>query len=162
MNVIEERASPNPAASKPAIGDEHKLLSAPVLIGCCLFVCIHLVRASTPTATTGAASGITTATATLNGTVAPNGLATSAFFQWGPTAAYGNATAPTAVPGGNGSVSLTANLIGLNQLRTYHYQLVTSSSGGRAYGADQSFTTLAQAPVVSRGRLPVSPPPPPS
>ena len=85
----------------------------------------------------------------MNGTVVPNGLATSAFFQWGPTVAYGNVTPGTAVSGGNGSVSISANLSGLKQFSTYHYQLVTSSSGGRAYGADQSFTTLAQPPVVS-------------
>ncbi|MBP7677343.1 MAG: endonuclease [Thermoanaerobaculia bacterium] len=42
-----------------------------------------------PTATTGMASGVTTAGATLHGTVNPNGVATTVSFEWGTTTSYG-------------------------------------------------------------------------
>jgi hypothetical protein len=42
-----------------------------------------------PAITTPAASGITSTSATLHGTVNPNGDTTTAFFEYGPTTAYG-------------------------------------------------------------------------
>ena len=52
-----------------------------------------------PTVVTGAASGITLSGATLNGTVNPNGTATSGFFEYGLTAAYGSTTPVQALGG---------------------------------------------------------------
>src|SRR5205814_5726656 len=46
----------------------------------------------TPTVTSGNATSVTASNATITGTVNPNGLATSYYFQWGTTLAYGNAT----------------------------------------------------------------------
>ena len=46
-----------------------------------------------PAATTGAATDVTTTGATLNGTVNPNGVATTVSFEWGMTTSYGQTTA---------------------------------------------------------------------
>ena len=51
------------------------------------------VAASSPTVTTKAATKITNSTATLQGTVNPNGNQTGWLFQWGVTTAYGNVDA---------------------------------------------------------------------
>ena len=45
-----------------------------------------------PTVATGAASSITTTSAQLNGSVNPNGSATTYYFEYGLTTAYGAAT----------------------------------------------------------------------
>ena len=54
------------------------------------------------TATTGAASGVTTAAATVAGSVNPRGSPTTYHFEFGPTTAYGRRTAelPVALPTG--------------------------------------------------------------
>ncbi len=46
-----------------------------------------------PIVATGSATLVTSSSATLNGTVNPNGLSTINIFQWGRTTSYGNATA---------------------------------------------------------------------
>ena len=46
----------------------------------------------TPSVQTGAASALTSQSATLNGTVKPRRSATTAYFEWGKTARYGSST----------------------------------------------------------------------
>lgn len=94
-----------------------------------------------PTATTTAASSVTASTVTLNGTVNPNGLTTSAFFQWAPTVAYGGATSSQS-GGGTTALALSAALTGLTSSTTYHYRVVATNGAGTASGADATFTTL--------------------
>ena len=50
-------------------------------------------RLPLPTVTTTAATNVTSSSATLNGTVNPNGLTTSVYFQYGTTSGYGITTA---------------------------------------------------------------------
>ncbi|MBI1824008.1 MAG: putative Ig domain-containing protein, partial [Nitrospirae bacterium] len=93
------------------------------------------------------ASPIFQTTATLNGTVLPNGAPGQAFFNYGLTATYGSATSATPISGSaNMAVSI---LVGnLTSLTTYHYQMVAYNTGGTAYGPDAAFTTLAYPPSV--------------
>lgn len=100
--------------------------------------------AGPPTATTIAASNINTTTATLNGTVNSNGLATSISFQWGTTTSYGNATASQSISSGSTSIGVTANLAGLTASATYHYRLVATNSAGTTNGNDVAFSTASQ------------------
>ncbi len=96
-----------------------------------------------PTVTTGAASNISSNSATLNGSANPNLLATTIYFQWGTTTAYGSTTASQSIGSGSQAVNVSANLSGLAPSTTYHYRLVASNSGGTTYGADASFATAS-------------------
>lgn len=95
---------------------------------------------SAPTVLTGLASNVTPTTATLNGTVNPNGGATTYYFQWGSTTAYGNTTTVASAGSGSSVVAVSAAITGLATLTTYHYQLVATNSGGTSYGADSTFS----------------------
>src|SRR5437870_5068249 len=53
-----------------------------------------------PLADTGNVSHVRGSSATLNGTVQPHGLATTYYFQYGPTVAYGSQTTSAALPAG--------------------------------------------------------------
>ncbi len=94
-----------------------------------------------PTATTSAASNISTTSATVNGSVNPNGLATQATFEYGLTTAYGNTTSAQSVGSGTGATTVSANLSGLLPSLTYHYRITASSSCGDVTGLDMTFTT---------------------
>ena len=96
-----------------------------------------------PTASTGGATGIGTSSATVSGTVNPNGSATTYWFQYGTTTSYGWAAPSPAASVGSGtsSQSVSTALSGLRRKTRYHYRLVASSSGGTSVGADRTFTT---------------------
>jgi Concanavalin A-like lectin/glucanases superfamily/FG-GAP-like repeat len=85
--------------------------------------------------------------ATLNGTVHPPGLPTSAWFEWGATTNYGNVTTSQLFGGQSlgdpvsGSTFFNQNISGLVPGSTYHYHAAVSNSLGVAYGQDQSFGT---------------------
>lgn len=111
---------------------------------------------SPPTATSGAASGVGTTTATLNGSANPNGLATSAYFQWGPTTSYGSATTSQSLGSGTNAVSVSANLTGLTPSTTYYIELVATNGAGTTNGGDVSFTT---APPGTPSPIPTPTPP---
>jgi len=102
-----------------------------------------------PTATTNAASGITTPnngtswSATLNGIVSSNGAATTVTFEYGLTAAYGTSIAAT--PGSLAAdavnTAVSATLDGLTCNTTFHYRVKATSSAGTGNGSDGIFTT---------------------
>jgi Concanavalin A-like lectin/glucanases superfamily/CARDB len=107
-----------------------------------------------PQSFTGPASSVTPNSETLNGSVNPNGLSTTAYFEWGTNTAYGGTTPATLA--GNGTTTLTWNayLIGLSANTTYHCQLVAYNSRGTNYGGDVSFETLAASGgLVVKGRV---------
>jgi hypothetical protein len=96
-----------------------------------------------PAVSTGTAGAIGSTTATVSGTVNPQGAPTTYWFQYGRTASYGS-TAPSPPPSaGSGatarSVSLT--LKSLTRRTTYHYRIVAGNSAGTSVGADRAFTT---------------------
>ncbi len=98
--------------------------------------------ANAPEAITAKASGFTATTATLNGTVEPEGVPTThCFFEWGTSTAYGNraACAQGEVLAGSGKDQVSAELTGLTLGTTYHFRLVASNAN----------TDLAEEP--SRG-----------
>jgi hypothetical protein len=100
------------------------------------------------------ASSITTNSATLNGTVNPDGYPTTAWFQWGATTNYGNLTPTTDLGSGTTALPLSAPLAGLTLGITYHFRIAATNDYGLAYGSDQSFTmvpTFSDADWVSLG-----------
>lgn len=95
-----------------------------------------------PTATTSAATEVDADSATLNGSVNPNGQSTTVKFEWGPTTAYGNLiTAAESPVSGSSAVSVTAGIAPLTASTTYHCRVVAYSNGGVTYGADVSLAT---------------------
>ena len=108
--------------------------------------------ASAPVVVTGAASGITAKTATLNGAVNPDGASTIYWFQYGTTTSYGLQTGTRGAGSGTSAHSVSAGISGLVAGATYHFRLVAQNSAGTTDGADQTFTTTAaSAPQVTTG-----------
>jgi hypothetical protein len=107
-------------------------------------------NAQAPTATTTAATNIGSSGGTMNGSVNPNGLSTTIWFQWGLTNALGQ-NSGTATTTGNTAASWSTTLSGAAQNTTYFYRIVAQSSAGTTYGSILSFTTTsnAQAPTAT-------------
>jgi hypothetical protein len=100
-----------------------------------------------PGATTGAATGIGTTTATLNGTVDPNSRDTTFYFEYGTSTSYGT---KTAVKSAGSAASAQNEAVGVSKLaagKTYHFRIVATSDAGTTTGADATFTT-SSAPVA--------------
>ncbi|HEX4186607.1 MAG TPA: alkaline phosphatase family protein [Solirubrobacteraceae bacterium] len=99
------------------------------------------------------ASSITNAGATLNATVNPNGGELGdCHFDYGTSTAYGSSVACSSTPGaGSSAVAVSAAVSGLNANTSYHFRLVAANAGGTRTGADQTLTTLPNAPSVETG-----------
>ena len=103
--------------------------------------------AAAPTLAPFASAKVTDTTAILFSRVTPNSQATTYFFEWGPTASYGNATPVTSAGAGSVSVGALGSLSGLAPSTTYHFRLRASNSAGEAIGPDHTFTTEATPPA---------------
>jgi hypothetical protein len=77
----------------------------------------------------------------LHGTVDPNGQATQAWFEWGPTPALGWSTAVHTVPPG-GEAQVDESISNLESFTSYYVRLVTTNSSGTGLGAIRIFHTL--------------------
>lgn len=111
-----------------------------------------LRSAGPPAAVTGSATSISATTATLQGSIDANGLATTYHFEYGTSTAYGQRA-----PGSDGTASapsqasaVAAPAAGLAPATTYHFRLVASNAAGVSYGADQTFATAPPPPATSR------------
>ncbi len=103
-----------------------------------------------PSVSTGAASSIAPTTARLNGTVTANGLATTWWFEYGTTTAYGARTATKSAGSGTTAQNESASLTKLKVATVYHYRIVASNSAGATAGVDRTFSTSVP-PVVQTG-----------
>ncbi len=99
---------------------------------------------SAPTVTTGSPNSVGTTSATVSGTVNPNGQATTYHFDYGTSTSYGSTAPGSPYPSaGSGTTaqSVSTNLTGLAANTTYHYRLEATNATGTTYGPDQTFTT---------------------
>jgi phosphodiesterase/alkaline phosphatase D-like protein len=108
-----------------------------------------------PSAVTGGASNVALTTATVSGTIDPEGLETSYELDFGIGTEYG-----TSIYGEVGAGTAGLNIeVGLRYLApgtSYHYRFVAINSDGKVYGADEVFTTPAySAPIVQPFTLPL-------
>jgi len=126
----------NPTPTAYGIGVKNKYLLLPVF---------GSGASQAPAVTTGAATGITSSGATLNGTVNPEGQASTYQFEYGTTTGYGSVSPATPGSAGSGSspVPESAALSGLAASTTYHYRLNATNATGTTHGSDQQFTTAA-------------------
>ena len=97
---------------------------------------------SPPTLTVAAASSVAGTTATLNGTVNPNGLVTTAQFEYGLTTSYGSTASVTLSPNnGSSAQGVSAAIAGLSPGTAYHYRLTATNSVDTTNTSDATFTT---------------------
>jgi hypothetical protein len=97
--------------------------------------------AGRPIVTTGAARDVGYNSATLAGTVNPNGANASYYFQYGPTKAYGSQTAIADAGAGTHAVKVATAVTGLLPLTVYHYRTVAVNSTGATLGDDHTLLT---------------------
>ena len=90
-------------------------------------------------ATTLPATFVTGTAAQLSAFVAPNGVNSSVWFEWGTNLSYGNFSTPISVGAGSNVVYVTNNLSGLTYGLPYRYRVAVSNSVGVTYGYDKMF-----------------------
>ncbi|HKZ79916.1 MAG TPA: CHRD domain-containing protein [Pyrinomonadaceae bacterium] len=119
---------------------------------------VDFTASSLPIVTTSTATAVTSTTATLNGSVNPNGLATNGSFEWGtdPTLTINTTTTQQSVGAGTSSQPVTANLNGLTASTTYYFRTVASSSAGTAKGSILSFATTTSTVQFSAANFNVT------
>lgn len=105
-----------------------------------------------PVISTEPATAISQTAATLNGSVNPNGgEVNECKFEYGTTGLYGASLPCSSLPGsGETTVAVLALDTGLKASATYHYRIAATNGGGTSYGNDQTFTTIANAPTITR------------
>jgi hypothetical protein len=122
---------------------------------------------SPPTVSAGGAANVTSTSATLEGSVNPNGSETHYYFEYGETPGYGNRTAEGSAGSGTTAVPVSAALSGLNREKLYYYRLVASNAAGTSYpvtggtftpegpeaGSPSVVTSTGELAVFSRNSL---------
>src|SRR4029077_19449220 len=76
------------------------------------------------------------------GSVNPEGSATTFFFQFGPTAAYGSHTITNSA--GSGTKSVKVGLPASPFLNGYHFRVVATNAAGTAFGRDRLYTATSR------------------
>ena len=110
-----------------------------------------------PVVATSAATGVTPTSATLNGSVDPNGRATTWYFEYGTSTSYGTKTAVKDAGSGGSAVAVSAALANLARGRLYHFRLVATSDAGTSRSADRTFATFGAPAVTTDAASSVTP-----
>jgi len=105
-----------------------------------------------PTVVTSPAWSLGPTSATVGGTVDPNGRSTGWWVEYGTSTSYGSRTDTQSAGSGSSAVNVSVRLNGLRAGVTYHFRLVAANDLGTARGADRSFRTDL-APSVSTGAV---------
>src|SRR5205807_135379 len=110
-----------------------------------------------PVVSTGNVQAVTATSATLTGTVNPDGEATTYYFQYGTSTAYGNTTPSPAASAGSGTTNVNASaaVVSLTPNTTYHYRLVATNASGTNTGADRAFKTPARVVTIAASPNPI-------
>ncbi len=99
-----------------------------------------------PDVSTGSASSFAETSATVGGVVNPEGLpVSSCVFEYGTSGSYGQEAPCSQTTGeigsGEGPVSVSAALSGLEPLTRYHFRLRVANANGSNVGQDRTFVT---------------------
>jgi hypothetical protein len=94
-----------------------------------------------PVAVTLKPREVTATSAKLAGGINPKGQATSYYFQYGTTGAFGSQTPTAGVAAGNKRVNVLVSIARLKPDTTYHFRVVASNPAGTSTGNDTTFTT---------------------
>jgi Ricin-type beta-trefoil lectin domain/Ricin-type beta-trefoil lectin domain-like len=111
------------------------------------------VTGGPPVATTDEATGVSANEATLKASLNPHGAATTYYFEYGPTSAYGSKAPATPASGGSGysTGGVVQTVTGLSEGSDYHYRVVVQNEYGTVKGADRTFTTPLMPEAVTEG-----------
>jgi len=135
--------SGNPTAPSPST---NYTISAANVAGTSTTI-LNITVASAPTATTSAATSVTGAEATLNGTINANNSSTAVTFEYGLTTSYGTTVTATQSPVTESTATAVSYaLSGLTPNTKYHFRVNGVNSAGTTTGTDKTFTTLDIAP----------------
>jgi hypothetical protein len=83
--------------------------------------------------------------AVLRATVNPNGVPTTAWFDWGPSTNFANATAPQGLGNGSAPLSLAVPLSGFANNRACFFHIHATNNLGAVTGTNLSFTCTRPA-----------------
>ncbi|MCZ7685287.1 MAG: hypothetical protein M5U28_43525 [Sandaracinaceae bacterium] len=120
--------------------------------------------AALPTVVTSAASGVTTTSATLNGSANPNGATTTGWFRIDTVSpgtcndSFGTrvpSSAGSALGAGTTSVSFSQTASALTPGTTYYFCAIASNSVGTSFGTVRTFATPAPPTVATFAATPV-------
>jgi len=98
---------------------------------------------TSPSAVTEKATNVYARDATLDGTINPEGIKTTYWFEYGPTTSYGSKTSESTLGGGTTPTKVSAALSGISAGTTYHFRMAMSNAYGTQKGADNNFSTLS-------------------
>jgi hypothetical protein len=98
-----------------------------------------IVKDGPPQVSTGGVTAVRGTAATLLGSIDPRGAATTYYFRYGPTIAYGKQTTAAVLPAGIAKVKIGQAATGF--LAAYHYRLVATNQFGTKEGKDRNFVT---------------------
>ncbi len=101
-----------------------------------------------PTVVTNNATNISVAGTTLNGTVNPNGVSTTYWFDYGLTTAYGTSTAVQGPSSGGSPIPFSAVTGVLLPDSVYHFRAHALQGGTDYYGADLQFSTSTEGHIM--------------
>jgi plastocyanin len=96
-----------------------------------------------PVVTTEPATVTKDTEATLNGKINPSGEATTYWFEYGLTNAYGSETTHQSAGSGGVAVSKSAPVSGLTTGTEYHFRIFAENGTGTSMGIDRTFRTGA-------------------
>jgi hypothetical protein len=102
--------------------------------------------AGSPSISSVSAGSITNTSASLKGTVNPNGATTTYLFEYGLTSAYGLNSASHSAGKGTKAVAVHVTASGLLPGTTYHFRMIALNKNGATTGTDHAFKTSGPPP----------------
>ena len=90
---------------------------------------------------------VTDTSAILRGKINPNSLATSYYFEYGPTPSMGTTSATYALPDTIDYLNIAEEVTGLESRKTYYYKLIATNSFAEVHTDSVSLYTAAR-PVI--------------
>ena len=95
------------------------------------------------TVTSGAASAVTSISATVAGTIPSNGCSaiTAYGIEYSTTNGFPNGSGTAVASTNLSGINFSSNLTGLTPTTTYYFHAYATNNGGTAYGAQGTFTT---------------------
>ncbi len=99
----------------------------------------YTTQTEAPSVATEAATNVTATSAILNGEVNPNGLSTTAWFEYGTLKGTYKYKTDTQSLSGSSYTKVSAVVTGLTAGTTYYYRIAAQNSVGTSYGTEMTF-----------------------